>query len=78
MNMHSCGWGIRALSRHFKIGRNTVRKILRKHRKQRDEGHDVLQNKKSRVPRHSKLDPFKPMIKELLEKFPNITGKFSL
>lgn len=75
VDMHSCGWGIRALSRHFKIGRNTVRRILRKHRKQRDEGHDILQNKKSRVPRHSKLDPFKPVIKELLDKFPNITGQ---
>ena len=75
VGMHSEGWRIRALSRHFKIGRNTVRRILRKHRKQRDEGHDVLQDQKSRVPRQSKLDPFKPAIKELLKKFPNITGQ---
>jgi transposase len=75
VSMHSEGWRIRALSRHFKMGRNTVRRILRKHRKQRDEGHDVLQDKKSRVPRQSKLDPFKPLIKELLEKFPNITAQ---
>lgn len=75
VGMHSEGWRIRALSRHFKIGRNTVRKILRKHRKQRDEGHDVLEDQKSRVPRQSKLDPFKPEIKELLKKFPNITGQ---
>jgi transposase len=75
VDMYSEGWSIRALSRHFKIGRNTVRRILRQHRKQRDEGHDVLLGKKSRVPRHSKLDPFRPIVKELLEKFPNITGQ---
>ncbi len=75
LDMYSEGWKIRALSRHFKIGRNTVRRILRKHRKQRDEGHDILQDKKSPVPRQSKLDPFKPVLKELLEKFPNITAQ---
>jgi len=75
VGMHSEGWGIRSLSRHFNISRNTVRRILHKHRKQRDEGHDVLQDKKRRAPRESKLDPFIPLIKALLEKFPNITGQ---
>jgi len=46
VSMHAEGWTIRGLGRHFSIGRNTVRKILRKYRKQRDEGHDVLQEKK--------------------------------
>ena len=46
VSMHAEGWSIRGLSRHFSIGRNTVRTILRKYRKQRDEGHDLLKEKK--------------------------------
>ena len=40
--MHAEGWGIRALSRHFNMGRNTIRRILRKNQEKRDKGHDVL------------------------------------
>ena len=36
------GWSIRALTRHFSMGRNTIRRILRKNRRQRDAGHDTL------------------------------------
>jgi transposase len=72
---YTAGWSIRALSRHFGIGRNTVRRILRKHKKDRDEGHNLLEGQKRCLPRKSKLDPFIPSIKELLEKFPTITGQ---
>jgi transposase len=71
--LHAQGWSIRTLSRHFAMGRNTIRRILRKHRKQRDQGHDVLDRQRP-VDRKSKLDAFKPMIKALLEKYPDITG----
>ena len=67
------GWSIRALTRHFSMGRNTIRRILRKNRRQRDKGHEALQRQRT-VVRRSKLDAFKPMIKELLEKYPDITG----
>jgi len=40
--LHAQGWSIHALTRHFAMGRNTIRRILRKNRKQRDKGHDVL------------------------------------
>ncbi|HLA26482.1 MAG TPA: helix-turn-helix domain-containing protein [Syntrophales bacterium] len=36
------GWSIRALARHFAVSRNMVRRILRKHEKLRDQGHDIL------------------------------------
>jgi len=36
------GWSIRALARHLGISRNMVRRILRKHDKLRDQGHDIL------------------------------------
>jgi transposase len=69
--MHAEGWGIRALSRYFNMGRNTIRRILRNHHEKRDIGHDGHQQPHARK---SKLDAFKPMIKALLEKYPDITG----
>jgi transposase len=71
------GWPIRALARHFAISRNMVRRILRKHDKLRDEGHDILPAKLRVNPsrRPSKLDPFEKTIQLLLEKYPRITGE---
>jgi transposase len=71
--LHAQGWSIRALCRHFAMGRNTIRRILRKNRKQRDKGHDVLDRQRPAV-RQSKLNAFKPMIKQLIEQYPDITG----
>lgn len=71
VTMHAQGWTIRALCRYFKIGRNTVRRILRKNKARRDGGHSLLVPK---LPRGSKLDPFMPRIKELLATYPDITG----
>jgi transposase len=71
--MHAEGWGVRALSRHFSMGRNTIRRILRKNQAQRDKGHDAIEPSRPAV-RKSKLDAFKPMIKALLEKYPDMTG----
>jgi len=69
------GWSIRALSRHWKLGRNTIRRILRKHHARREQGHDLLVPQTARTPRESKLDPFMPLIKQLLEAYPKITGQ---
>ena len=70
--LHEEGWSIHALSKHFTMGRNTVRRILRKNRKQREKGHDALDQRRP-VPRKSKLDAFKPTIQELLKEYPSIT-----
>jgi len=67
------GTSIRGLARQFQISRNTVRRILRTHIDQREHGHDeVLAGAPRR--RGSKLDPFRPRIVEILEKYPRITG----
>ncbi len=66
------GVSIRALCRRFQLGRNTVRKILREHAKQRDVGHELLPKK--RLARPSKLDVHAGLIEETLAKYPNITG----
>jgi transposase len=71
--MHAEDWSIRALVRHFGIGRNTIRCIIRSHREQRDRGHDVLAERKI-ARRNSKLDAFKPVVQRLLKKHPDITG----
>lgn len=68
------GWSARKLAKGLHISRNTVREILEKHHKQRQEGHDLL-DRKPRVPRPSKLDKHVPKIKEMLEQHPNITGQ---
>jgi transposase len=74
--MRRDGWSIRGLTRHFSIGRNTVRGILRKHQNNRDQGHDILNvSRRERVIRPSKLDPYVEKINELLEQYPDITGQ---
>jgi transposase len=74
VTQHRDGLGIRALTRRFAMGRNTIRRILRKHRGRRDDGHDmVLQARKSH-PCRSKLDPYVPVMKDFLERFPDVTG----
>jgi len=75
VTMHGQGWSIRALQKHFGVGRNTIRRILRKHNCLRSQGHDRLAKKRRAVFRSSKLDAFVPQIKELFEKYPDITGQ---
>jgi transposase len=72
--MHKDGLGVRGLSRHFKMGRNTIQRILRKHRKQRQEGHDRIRELRKPSGQHSKLDPYVPFIGQILDEFPKITG----
>ncbi len=74
VTLYAQGWSIRTLSRHFCVGRNTVRRILRKHKSRRDHGHDT-KGRGSPLPRASKLDPHLPRIRALLEQFPDITGE---
>ena len=71
------GWTIRALARHFAVSRNMVRRILRKHEKLRDQGHDILLTDRQvrKTERASKLDSYEETLKRLLEKYPRITGQ---
>jgi transposase len=76
VTMNSEGWSIRGLARYFSISRNMVRRILRKNRANRDQGHDILKDShKERAIRSSKLDPFVGQINQLLERYPKITGQ---
>ena len=53
--LHGRGMSIRAISRELKISRKTVRKYLREP--------ELAPVYRTRVPRPSKLDPFKPYMK---------------
>ncbi len=81
ITMRAEGCSIRSLSRRFHMGRNTLRRILKKKHLERNEGHNILTLRQARhtsggqAPRQSKLDPFLPAMKELLEKFPALTGQ---
>jgi transposase len=72
---HRAGWSGHQLAKDLHISRNTVRKILRKHQRARDEGHDAVAKKKPQAPRPSKLDEHVPQIEALLKEYPNITGQ---
>jgi transposase len=63
----------RGISRALSVSRNTVKSILLSHDQQRARPHSALPDKSERAPRSSKLDPFKPRVAELLDKYPDVT-----
>ena len=73
VTLHQSGKSIHALTKEFKISRNTVRKILRKNETGRNNGHPAAVPQKIFGP--SKLDPFMQEIERLLEIYPDITGQ---
>ena len=73
--MRADGFSIRGLARHFGVGRNTIRRILRRNQAGRDQGHDLLTIHPKACPRISKLDPYRPLMARLLETYPDITGQ---
>ena len=74
VTMQAQGWSIRSLARHFGLGRNTVRRILRRNEARRGTGARASGHARKTTLRRSKLDPFMPLIQQLLAKFPDITG----
>ncbi len=73
VGMYAEGWKKRALARHFGISKNTVKRILKRNRAQRWEGHDALSDRKP-IRRESMLDDWVDEMKKLVERHPDITG----
>lgn len=72
---HAANWSIRALSKHFGMGRNSIRRILRGHARDRSHGHDVLRQRQRRSrKRTSQLDALEPAILSMLKQYPKITA----
>jgi transposase len=73
VTMHLEGWSIRSLCRHFHLGRNHVRRVVRAHRRHRDEGQSLPALTK-KPPRVSKLDAYQDLMMRLLGKYSSITA----
>ncbi len=73
ITLHAKGWPIRKISKELGISRGRVRRWLVSNSELRDTtpGDEITLKKK----RHSKLDPYKGLIAELLDKYSNITGQ---
>lgn len=71
--LHAKGWPIRRISQEMGISRGRVRRWLVSNSVLRDTtpGDEITLKKK----RQSKLDPYKALIAELLDKYSNITGQ---
>ena len=73
ITLHAKGWPIRRISQEMGISRGRVRRWLVSNSVLRDTtpGDEITLKKK----RQSKLDPYKGLIAELLDKYSNITGQ---
>jgi transposase len=69
------GMSRRAITRALGVSRNTIRKILRAHDKERDTGHTALATRPGRVPRPAKIDTYLGRVDELLLRYPDITAQ---
>ena len=66
------GTSIRGIARTLKISRPTVRRILNELEERRTHGDDLVPKKPARAPRPSKLDPYRDVITELVQRYPDI------
>lgn len=74
---HQGGASIRSIAKDLSISRGAVARALARVRAQR-EGQAALAPGPRRRPRHSIIDPFEPILKELLAKYPNLTVERAL
>ena len=74
VTLHHQGLSRRAIARALSVSRNTVRKLLTEHGRARLAQHSAV-DQPARVPRASKVDPFRARVKDLLERYPEITAQ---
>jgi len=74
---HQAGASIRSIARELGISRGAVARALARVRAQR-EGRAAPWPGPRRPPRSSIVDPFEPVLKELLERYPNLTVERAL
>ncbi len=67
------GVGVRAITRALGVGRNTVRRLLARHRVARETVHSALPAPPKLAPRPKKIDPYVERVAELLARHPRIT-----
>jgi transposase len=72
MQRHEAGASMRAIAKDLGISRGAVARVLKRIQAQR-EGRTTLAPGPHPRPRQSIVDPFEPLLKELLGKYPNLT-----
>jgi len=65
----------RAITRALGVSRNTVRRVLARHKTGRQQAHSALERPRRRAPRPSKLDGYRARVGELLAQYPDITAQ---
>ena len=70
--LHRRGRSQREIAKLVDVSRNTVRRIVERVQREREEGHTALPAPRRRRP--SQLDAYADVIDELVEAFPDITG----
>lgn len=73
LTLHRQGWSIRRISRELVISRGRIRRLLAANADRRESSDEQVV--KPRSARKSKLDPYKELIGQLLEKYKDITGQ---
>jgi transposase len=69
------GMSRRAIMRALGVSRNTIKKILRAHDRERSTGHTALPAAPPRAPRARKIDAHHGRVGELLARYPDITAQ---
>jgi transposase len=65
----------RTISLTCGVSRNTVKRIVRAHKRRRSEGQAAIEPGPARAPRPSKLDAFLPRVEALLKQYADITSQ---
>lgn len=73
ITLHTRGWSIRRISRGLGISRGRIGRILGTNTENRDTGNQVVTPSGNK--RESKLDPYREIIADFLEKYSNATGQ---
>jgi transposase len=69
------GMGVRAIARALHVGKKRVRKLLRQHRARRDAATPLTALPPLPPPRPSMLDEHGPFVRDLLDRYPDITAQ---
>ena len=70
---HQSGMSMSRIAQELGISRGAVARVLAKWRARRDCQDGQVQSSPKRQPRRSIMDAFEPILKELLQKYPNLT-----
>lgn len=73
--LHADGLSRRAIARALGVSRNTIKKILIGHAKQRQDPHSAIEKEPERAPREKKTDDYLGQVKQLLGAYSDITAQ---